>query len=57
MCRVADPEPGFATLTLECDGYTTVVNAVPAAICPECGEEYLDEAVVRRVLAAALAGE
>ena len=50
ICRQADTVPGRATLTLERDGLTLVVKQVPACICPNCGEEYIDEDVAERIL-------
>jgi YgiT-type zinc finger domain-containing protein len=34
---------GSATVTLERDGATVVVRGVPAEVCANCGEEYVDE--------------
>lgn len=35
------PVPGSTTLTLERAGTTLVLQAVPADVCPTCGEAYL----------------
>lgn len=43
ICKQAETEPGFATVTLERGGLTLVVKRVPAQVCPNCGEEYVDE--------------
>lgn len=43
ICKKADTQPGFATVTLERGGLTLVVRRVPAQVCPNCGEEYVDE--------------
>ena len=53
ICRQAETQPGQATVTLERDGRVFVVRRVPASICPNCGEEYVEEMVARRILARA----
>jgi YgiT-type zinc finger domain-containing protein len=53
ICRQAETVPGRATLTLERDGLTLVVKQVPARVCPNCGEEYVDERVAERILSGA----
>jgi YgiT-type zinc finger domain-containing protein len=53
ICREAETIPGRATLTLERDGLTLVVKQVPARVCPNCGEEYVDEDVAERILGGA----
>jgi YgiT-type zinc finger domain-containing protein len=53
VCRQADVRPGEATVTLERDGLTIVYKRVPARVCPNCGEEYVDEDVTARLLASA----
>lgn len=44
ICRQGETRPGTATLVLERDGLTMVVRHVPAEVCENCGEEYVDEA-------------
>lgn len=53
LCRQASLEAAAIILTLELNGESLALRNVPAEVCPTCGEEYLDEAVVRRVLAQA----
>ena len=53
ICRQAETVAGLATLTLERDGLTLVVKRVPARICPNCDEEYIDEGVAERILSGA----
>jgi YgiT-type zinc finger domain-containing protein len=43
ICKQAETQPGHITVTLERDGMTLVVKSVPARVCPNCGEEYLEE--------------
>lgn len=44
ICRQGETRPGTATLVLERDGLTLVLKNVPAEVCENCGEEYVDEA-------------
>ena len=53
ICRHGQTRPGTATLDLERDGLTLVLKNVPAEICENCGEEYIDEAVATSALASA----
>ena len=50
ICKQAEVEQGWATVTLERGGLTLVLKRVPARICPNCGEEYVDEDVATRLL-------
>jgi YgiT-type zinc finger domain-containing protein len=50
ICRTGDTEWGVATVTLERDSLTLVVRGVPARVCGNCGEEYIDEAEADRLL-------
>ena len=38
-----NPRTGPATLTPKREDTTLVINGVPAQICTNCGEEYVDE--------------
>jgi len=53
VCKQGDPKPGLATITLTRGDATVVANDVPAQICPDCGEEYLDATVTVNVLRSA----
>jgi YgiT-type zinc finger domain-containing protein len=53
ICKQGETHPGEATVTLERAGATVVIKGVPAMICDNCGEYYLDEAMTGRVLAMA----
>ena len=50
VCRKADTRPGRVTVTLERDALTLVVKGVPAQVCPNCGEEYVDESTTAQLL-------
>ncbi len=53
ICGLAELEPGTATVTLVRGDFTLVVRSVPARVCPNCGEEYVDEVVAERLLTTA----
>ena len=50
ICKQAETSPGKVTVTLERDALTLVIKGVPARVCPNCGEEYVDEEVAARLL-------
>ena len=50
VCRQGETKPGKATVTLDRDGLTLVIKSVPAQICENCGEEYVDDSAVERLL-------
>jgi YgiT-type zinc finger domain-containing protein len=50
ICRHGETQPGTATVTLERDTLTLVVKGVPARVCDNCGEEYVDEETTTRLL-------
>ena len=50
ICRQAETQEGTATVTLERGGATFVVREVPAQVCPNCGEEYVDANVAAELL-------
>jgi len=50
ICKQADVEPGTATVTLERDGMTLVVKHVAARVCPNCGEEHVNEDAAARLV-------
>ncbi|MCX5845641.1 MAG: type II toxin-antitoxin system MqsA family antitoxin [Deltaproteobacteria bacterium] len=53
ICKHAETKPGTTTVTLERDGFTYVVNGVPAQVCPNCGEDYVNESVAGELLTTA----
>ena len=53
VCRQGQTRPGKTTMVLQRGGATVVINQVPARVCENCGEEYVDELVAEKVLAAA----
>lgn len=50
ICKNGETKPGKATVTLERNGTTLVVKGVPANVCANCGEEYVDEETTARLL-------
>ncbi|HET7767961.1 MAG TPA: type II toxin-antitoxin system MqsA family antitoxin [Chloroflexota bacterium] len=53
ICRSGETAPGTATVTLERGTATVVFKAVPALVCQNCGEEYLDDRTTASLLLAA----
>ncbi|MGH8475449.1 MAG: type II toxin-antitoxin system MqsA family antitoxin [Methylococcales bacterium] len=51
ICKTGQTQPGLTTVTLQREEAVVVIRAVPAEICEDCGEYYLDEATARRVYA------
>ncbi len=50
ICKQGETQPGKATVTLERNGMTLVIKNVPARVCANCGEEYVDEKAASRLL-------
>jgi YgiT-type zinc finger domain-containing protein len=53
ICKHGETRPGSTTVTLERGGATLVVKSVPAAVCDNFGEIYVNEETTHRLLAAA----
>lgn len=49
ICKSGTPESGTTTVTLERGGNLIVFRRVPAKICSNCRESYLDDGVVDEV--------
>ena len=47
ICKQGEVVAGTTTVTLERGGTTVVIKAVPAGVCDNCGEEYVDETTTR----------
>ena len=50
ICRQAETNSGTTTVTLERGELTFVAKDVPAMVCANCGEEYLDSSITEQVL-------
>lgn len=53
ICKHGETHEGTTTVTFDRDGMTLVVKDVPAQVCPDCGEDYVDEHVAHEILAIA----
>lgn len=53
VCKKGETKIGKATVTLEKDGATLVFKGVPARVCANCGEEYVDQEITARLLQSA----
>ena len=49
ICKSGEAEAGTVTLAFEVGAATCVFKGVPARICSNCGEAYLDEDTARRL--------
>ena len=50
ICKSGQTQPGTTTVTLERAGMTLVCKDVPARLCDNCGEAYVEETVSRTLL-------
>ena len=50
VCKQAETRPGVTTVTLQRGESTFVVRDVPAQVCPNCGEDYVDATVAAELL-------
>lgn len=50
ICKQGETREGTATVTLEIGKTTLVVKQVPAKVCQNCGEEYVNEKVTSELL-------
>ncbi len=50
ICKHGETRPGSTTVTLTRERATLVFRDVPADVCDNCGEEYVDAAVAARLL-------
>jgi YgiT-type zinc finger domain-containing protein len=50
ICKHGETRPGKTTVTLERSGVTLVIKSVPAQICDNCGEAYIDQDITRQLL-------
>jgi YgiT-type zinc finger domain-containing protein len=49
LCKNGETRPGTVTVTLERGKTVVVVRDVPADVCENCSEYYLDSSVAQRV--------
>lgn len=50
ICRQGETAPGDTTITLERAGATLVFKKVPAQVCANCGEAYVNEQTSTKLL-------
>ncbi len=53
ICKQSETKPGTTTVTLKRDGLTCIMKQAPAHVCPNCGEEYIDENTTGELLKSA----
>jgi YgiT-type zinc finger domain-containing protein len=49
ICRTGETQAGKATVTLQREDTIVVIKDVPAEVCQNCDEYYLDDQVAQRV--------
>lgn len=50
ICKNGKTHQGTTTVTLEREGTIIVIKDVPAMICENCGEYYLDAKITKEIL-------
>lgn len=50
ICKCGHTAPGFASVILERDAMTLLFKSVPAQVCDNCGEEFIDETASANLL-------
>lgn len=50
ICKHGQTKPGLVTVTLERDESIVVIKKVPAEVCDNCGEYYLNSTITEQVL-------
>jgi YgiT-type zinc finger domain-containing protein len=50
ICKHRETKPGLVTVTLERDESIVVIKKVPASVCNNCGEYYLNDDITEQVL-------
>ena len=50
ICKHGETKEGATTVTLERGNSTIVFKEVPAQICDNCGEKYIDEFTTKELL-------
>ena len=53
ICKNGETKKGTTTVTLEKGSSTIVFKEVPANICDNCGEKYIDNSVTKELLSKA----
>ncbi len=50
ICQHGKTQPGLVTVVLERENTLVILKQVPAEVCENCGEYYLNETVTEMVL-------
>jgi len=50
ICKNGETRQGVTTITLEKNDSTIVFKNVPAMVCDNCGEKYVDGAITKNLL-------
>ncbi|SFV74762.1 hypothetical protein MNB_SM-3-1478 [hydrothermal vent metagenome] len=50
ICKHGETKKGTTTVTLEKGSSTIVFKEVPAHVCDNCGEKYIDESTTKELL-------
>jgi YgiT-type zinc finger domain-containing protein len=50
VCKVGQTRSSTTTVTLQREGTTLVLKGVPAEVCSNCGEAYVDEGTTAKLL-------
>ncbi len=53
VCRRAETRPNTTSITFERGAVSLAFTDVPAQVCPDCGESYVDEPVAAALLQSA----
>jgi len=53
ICEIGETQGGTTTLAIERETATVVIKRVPAEVCQNCGEAYVDSDAASHVLAMA----
>ena len=53
ICKQGETSSGTATVTLERGSTTVLIKDVPAQVCDNCGEAYIEDTLAAQLLAAA----
>jgi YgiT-type zinc finger domain-containing protein len=53
ICKQGETRLGKATVTMERKNLTLIIKNVPAQVCANCGEEYVDDKTTVQLLKAA----
>ncbi|MFA5415171.1 MAG: type II toxin-antitoxin system MqsA family antitoxin [Methanoregula sp.] len=50
ICKHGDTKEGTTIVTFDRNGMTLVVKDVPAQVCTNCGEDYVNEHIAHEIL-------